>query len=71
MTTLSIRLPGEMVEYSSGAYITLNDPNATLGTFATGINNQGEVVGYYKDAVGWLFVCVFMGLLGMMRKRHP
>jgi len=32
--------------------IVLNDPNATSGTWATGISNTGEVSGYYVDATG-------------------
>jgi hypothetical protein len=33
-------------------YTTLNDPNATSGTYATGINNNGLITGYYIDALG-------------------
>jgi hypothetical protein len=34
--------------YGSGyTYLTLNDPNATNGTFATGVNDSGAVVGHY------------------------
>jgi hypothetical protein len=28
-------------------YTTLDDPLATGGTFAQGINNSGQIVGYY------------------------
>ncbi|WP_347990151.1 PEP-CTERM sorting domain-containing protein [Methylomonas sp. AM2-LC] len=38
-----------------GVFTLLNDPNAasnSYGTVATGINNLGEVVGYYYDATG-------------------
>jgi hypothetical protein len=37
-----------------GDYIftTLNDPSAAFGTFATGINKYGQIVGYYVDASG-------------------
>jgi probable HAF family extracellular repeat protein len=33
-------------------YTTLDDPAATNGTFATGINDQGQIVGTYNDAAG-------------------
>ncbi len=33
-------------------YTTLDDPSATNGTFAFGINNAGQVVGDYGDATG-------------------
>jgi hypothetical protein len=31
-------------------FTTLNDPSAAFGTFATGINKSGQIVGYYIDA---------------------
>jgi probable HAF family extracellular repeat protein len=31
-------------------YITISDPNASYGTYATGVNDSGQVVGYYGDA---------------------
>jgi probable HAF family extracellular repeat protein len=34
------------------AYTTLDDPLATNGTFATGVNASGQVVGSYNDAAG-------------------
>ncbi|MDD5580644.1 MAG: DUF3466 family protein [Methylobacter sp.] len=33
--------------YDGSTYIALNDPNATNGTFASGINNKGQIVGSY------------------------
>ena len=36
----------------AGTYTTLNDPNASQGTFANGINNLGQIVGNYLDASG-------------------
>jgi hypothetical protein len=38
--------------YSGGTYTTLNDPLATNGTDVTGINDAGEIVGYYFDISG-------------------
>ncbi len=42
--------------YSNGHYTTLNDPLAStapgLGTFASGINNLGQIVGFYADNSG-------------------
>jgi hypothetical protein len=39
---------------SAATYVftTLNDPSATLGTFAYGVNKAGAVVGYYQDGAG-------------------
>jgi len=41
---------------SHGQYTTLDDPNAgtaaNQGTFAEGINNRGQITGYYVDAEG-------------------
>jgi len=34
------------------SYSTLNDPLAAEGTFPTGINNNGQIVGYYVDSSG-------------------
>jgi probable HAF family extracellular repeat protein len=33
-------------------YTTLNDPSATMGTVARGINATGQIVGYYTNATG-------------------
>ena len=33
-------------------YTTLNDPLATAGTFAQGINDAGQIVGYYLNNGG-------------------
>jgi probable HAF family extracellular repeat protein len=35
--------------YSGGTYTTLDDPLATMGTFAFGINATGQVSGYYSS----------------------
>ena len=35
---------------SGGMYITLDDPLAVGGIFASGINASGQIVGYYSDA---------------------
>jgi probable HAF family extracellular repeat protein len=37
---------------SGGTYTTLDDPLATLGTQAFGINNSGQIVGAYANASG-------------------
>jgi probable HAF family extracellular repeat protein len=41
---------------SATHWITLDDPNASqnfdVGTYAEGINNSGEIVGYYVDSGG-------------------
>jgi len=37
---------------TNGTYTTLDDPSATQGTFAQGINASGQIVGYYKNASG-------------------
>ncbi|QWF72167.1 hypothetical protein KEF85_06875 [Methylomonas paludis] len=39
--------------YNGGSYTTINDPNATNGTYLLGIGNNGEVVGYYRDGIGY------------------
>jgi probable HAF family extracellular repeat protein len=36
---------------SGGSFYSVNDPNAA-GTVAFGINNVGEIVGYYNDSNG-------------------
>jgi probable HAF family extracellular repeat protein len=38
--------------YSGGTYTALDDPLATNGTYATGINNVGQIVGYYGNTSG-------------------
>src|SRR6476660_5602330 len=35
---------------SGGTYTTLDAPTATLGTFARGINDAGQIVGSYRTA---------------------
>ena len=40
--------------YSGGTYTTLDDPLGTEGTFASGINNAGQIVGDYYDSSGTL-----------------
>jgi probable HAF family extracellular repeat protein len=55
--------------YSGGTYTTLDDPFAihdkfqvtTTGTFAYGINNSGQIVGYYTNGAG--FAPTFHGFL--------
>jgi probable HAF family extracellular repeat protein len=37
---------------SGGTYTTLDLPLATMGTFATGINALGQIVGFYQDSLG-------------------
>ena len=37
---------------SGALYTTLNDPSATNGTAATGINAAGQIVGTYQNASG-------------------
>src|SRR5262249_36602544 len=37
---------------SEGAYTSIDDPSATLGTEAFGINNSGQIVGAYAKASG-------------------
>jgi len=37
---------------SGGTYTTLDDPDATTGTFPAGINNFGQIVGYYSNGFG-------------------
>jgi probable HAF family extracellular repeat protein len=36
--------------YSNGSYTPISDPLGTNGTAVTGINNQGQIVGYYLDS---------------------
>jgi probable HAF family extracellular repeat protein len=38
--------------YDGATFTTIDDPHATTGSWATGINNNGEVVGYFGDANG-------------------
>jgi hypothetical protein len=35
--------------YNGSTYTAMNDPSATSGTYATGINSNGEIVGYYDN----------------------
>ena len=43
---------GFIYNINTGTYTTLNDPLATGGTFAQGINDAGQVVGYFNSASG-------------------
>src|SRR5262245_1998383 len=43
------------------AYTTLDDPSAVNGTFATGVNAAGQVVGSYTDASGISHGFVYAG----------
>src|SRR5581483_8844335 len=38
--------------YSGGVYTDVGPPNATAGSVAVGINDAGQVVGYFSDQVG-------------------
>jgi probable HAF family extracellular repeat protein len=38
--------------YSGGVYTAINDPSATIGTFAQSINNKGQIVGFYQMTTG-------------------
>ena len=38
--------------YNGGTYTAIDDPLGTNGTYAQGINDAGEIVGYYYDASG-------------------
>src|SRR5262249_6402908 len=44
-----------------GAFTTLDDPLGARGTFALGINEPGQVVGYYLDANGVQHGFLFSG----------
>jgi probable HAF family extracellular repeat protein len=51
--------PGEVAHgfmYSNGVFTTIDDPNAGTGagrgTYVTGINDSGEITGYYSDSAG-------------------
>jgi hypothetical protein len=35
--------------YSGGVYTAINDPSATVNTFAQGINNKDQIVGFYQN----------------------
>ncbi len=37
--------------YANGIFTTLNDPNAVNGTYPQGINDEGQVVGWYLDGL--------------------
>src|SRR5262249_13177130 len=60
ITNISI-IDGHSFGYIGGAYAPVNYPNARDGdaTFAFGINNAGDVVGYYvnsqSDSYGFLY----------------
>ena len=36
--------------YSGGVYTAINDPSATVNTYAQGINNKDQIVGFYENA---------------------
>jgi probable HAF family extracellular repeat protein len=44
---------GPIVTFPTYIYTTLDDPSATHGTFATGINDLGQIVGYYQNSAGY------------------
>jgi hypothetical protein len=37
---------------STGAWLTVDDPNGVQGSVVNGINNEGQLVGFYTDAGG-------------------
>jgi probable HAF family extracellular repeat protein len=45
--------------YSDGNYKTLDDPLGVQGTVAEGINDKGQIVGYYTDANGHTLVFLY------------
>ena len=47
-----------MMTYS---YTTLNDPLAKYGTVAQGINDAGQIVGWYKDSSSALHGFLYNG----------
>ena len=51
-TTAALGAAGIEGTLDSPAYITLSDPLGTGGTFASGINNAGVIVGSYNDSTG-------------------
>ena len=36
--------------YDKGVYTTLDAPGAVNGTFPDGINDRGQITGYYNDS---------------------
>jgi hypothetical protein len=38
--------------YANGTFTTIQDPNATEGTYATGMNDNGEIVGFFFNSTG-------------------
>ena len=47
--------------YNAGAYTTLRDPLGVNGTFAYGINDSGQIVGFYYDATDTAHGFVYQG----------
>ena len=43
---------GLIFDQTTGVWTTVNDANATGGTFVQGLNSKGEAVGYYVDNTG-------------------
>ncbi|MDD4914922.1 MAG: PEP-CTERM sorting domain-containing protein [Methylococcales bacterium] len=43
---------GLIYDVTSNTWTAVNDPNATGGTYVTGLNASGEAVGYYVDGTG-------------------
>jgi hypothetical protein len=43
---------GLIYDGTTNTWTSVNDTNATNGTFVTGLNASGEAVGYYKDGTG-------------------
>ena len=43
---------GIIYDSKTGTFTTLDDPNAVGSTLLNGINNKGDIVGFYSDAAG-------------------
>ena len=49
--------------YSGGVYTAINDPSATINTFAQDINNKDQIVGFYQNATSSGNVAINHGFL--------
>jgi hypothetical protein len=43
---------GRLYNPANGEWVTLDNPNGVGGTVLNGLNNKGQVVGFYTDAAG-------------------
>lgn len=43
---------GIVYNKATGSFTFVDDPNGTMGTTLNGINDQGQIVGFYTDAAG-------------------